>query len=453
MNKALIVPAGCVLLAMLLGSVPATELHSPLLPRPVVPDKGTKTVKRQDLPRPDMVVAADGSGDFKTIQAAVASVPRDNRERVVIFIKDGIYKEKIRVDASWITLRGQSRQGTRLEFAQLNDDFVKNPDKIGRAVINVNGNDFVVENMTVVNTAGVVNQHAFTIYGRGDRTVIVDSDILSEGGDTVSLWLGQSGRYYHTRCHFRGAVDFLCPRGWCYVSDSTFFETRSTAAVWHDGSRNKDMKLVLRKCRFDGAKGWYLARHHHDAQFFLVDCTFSATMIDRAPFRVIYPLDGGKPSDSDKKKNADHDKTNLWGERAYYWNCHRDGGDYAWHKDNLAQAPGSPAAQDITAVWTFGGQWDPENRSGPRIRAVVIQGGKVALTFDESVTVKGKPRLLLSDGGFADYASGSGSSVLVFKVPVAPPVGKVKAVQLNGGAIFATAAGAALRLAELVLPG
>ena len=77
-----------------------------------------------DLSKPDIVVAADGSGDFKTIQAAVTSIPATNRERVVVFIKDGTYKEKIRVSASFVTLRGESRTGTRIEFAQLNDNFI-----------------------------------------------------------------------------------------------------------------------------------------------------------------------------------------------------------------------------------------------------------------------------------------------------------------------------------------
>ena len=50
-----------------------------------------------DLPKPDLVVAADGSGDFKTVQAAVQSIPETNSERFVILIKNGIYREKVRV--------------------------------------------------------------------------------------------------------------------------------------------------------------------------------------------------------------------------------------------------------------------------------------------------------------------------------------------------------------------
>ena len=141
-----------------------------------------------DLPKPDIVVAADGSGDFKIIQAAVASIPANNRERVVVAIKNGTYREKIRVDASFVTLRGQSRNGTRIEFPQLKDDFTAHPDDIGWAVINLNhANDFVLENLTAENTASIMSAHAFTISGTGDRIVIVDCDVLSHGADTLSL--------------------------------------------------------------------------------------------------------------------------------------------------------------------------------------------------------------------------------------------------------------------------
>lgn len=131
--------------------------------------------------KPDIIVAANGSCDFKTVQDAVASIPADNHQRMIVLVKDGVYKEKVRVDASCVTLRGESRKGTRIEFAQLNDDFAQNPDKIGRAVVNVRGDDFVLENITVENTADVIGKHAFAVYGDGDRTVIVDSDVLSQG--------------------------------------------------------------------------------------------------------------------------------------------------------------------------------------------------------------------------------------------------------------------------------
>jgi len=404
------------------------------------------------LPKPDIVVAADGSGDFKTIQAAVASIPATNTDRIVVFIKDGVYHEKIRVDASFVTLCGQSRKGTRIEFPQLNDDFTNAPDAIGRGVINLNqANDFVLENLTAENTAGVIGPHAFTILGTGDRAVVVNCDVLSHGADTVAFWRGDRGRCYQANCRLEGSVDFICPRGWCYVTNCSFYEWKDTTAVWHDGVKDKDMKFVLRGCQFDGTNGWNLARHHHDAQFYFLDCRFSKTMIDKPPFRVIYPLDGGTPSASDIKRNKDLDKSNLWGERSYFYNCHRDGGDYGWFANNLSTAPGAPTPSQINAAWTFAGTWDPERVTGPTIQKISVQDGTMTLAFNENVTVKGRPRLNLGDGVFADYASGSGTSTLVFREPQGKST-EVASVDLNGGAIIATEADATLRLAQLTLP-
>jgi pectinesterase len=164
---------------------------------------------------------------------------------------------------------------------------------------------------------------------------------------------------------------------------------------------------------------------------------------------VLYPLDGGTPTAADIQNNKEHDATNLWGERSYFYNCHRQGGDYAWMKDNLAAAAGSPQAGQITAAWTFGGSWDPEARSGPAARAVAAVDGRLAVTFSEPVTVKGHPRLDLGSDEFAEYASGSGSDTLVFAVPAGRAA---KGIVLNGGAIIASEAAAALRPASLELP-
>ena len=404
---------------------------------------------------PDIVVAADGSGQFKSVNEAVQSIAKESTERIIILIKNGTYAEKVRIDAACITLRGQSREKTRIEFSLLHEDFQKNPDDIGRAVVNINGDDCVLENLTIENTAGIVGPHAFGIYGKGDRTVIVDSDVLSDGADTVSLWRGDTGRYYHARCRFRGAVDFVCPRGWCFIRDSSFYETKATAALWHDGSKNRDQKLVLRNCTFDGVEGWNLARHHHDAQFFWIGCTFSTTMNDKSPFRVIYPI-GDKPiTEAEIARNKELEKTNRWGKRYYFQDCHREGApDFPWHADNLASALGSPRPEDITPAWTFAGEWDPEAKTGPKIVKVEAQADVVQVTFDEPVTVKGKPVLTLAQGD-AVYASGSGTDKLRFPVNFAidrdAPV-EAKAIRLHGGAIIASRAAATLRHAELMLP-
>jgi pectinesterase len=425
---------------------------------------------------PDLVVATDGSGDFKSIHEAVQSIPAGNRERKIIFGKEGVYTEQVRVDAACITLRGESRTGTRLEFSRANTD--RTPGR-GQAVLNLSAtaHDFVLENFTVKNTHGQLGIHAFAIFGLADRTVLLDSDVFSQGNDTLSLWRGraenqsavnstmpdgattvwrEAGRYYHARLNVCGSVDFICPRGWCFMRDSTItaVNPNATAAIWHDGSNNPDKKFVLRNCTFDGPPDWYLARRHHDAQFYLLDCTFSKAMRDKAPYRVIYPLNGGTPTDADKKRNADYDRTNVYGDRAYFFRSHREGGDYPWHRDNLDSASGAPTPAQITAAWTFAHSWDPERRDAPHIVSLrhQAQPDKLIVTFSEVVTVRGKPRLVFINGEAAEFLGGSGTTTLEFSSPNAAFGGTVPELQLNGGAIFSTEAGDSLRLAALKLP-
>src|SRR5262249_48703894 len=144
-------------------------------------------------------------------------------------------------------------------------------------------------------------------------------------------------------------------------------------------------------------------------------------------------------SEADKKRNADNDKSNIWGERAFYSNCHRTGGDLEWFKDNLPVP-----ADKITPAWTFAGKWDPESTEGPRIIHVEPKVNHVVIQFSEAVTVKGKPKLAVSDAGASDYESGSGSDTLTFKLP-AGYQGALSEIDLNGGAIIASKASAAVR--------
>src|SRR5262245_33755418 len=53
------------------------------------------------------IVAADGSGEFNSVQAAIDSIPKGNEPRVIV-IKPGVYKERIVVpkDKRFITLKG-----------------------------------------------------------------------------------------------------------------------------------------------------------------------------------------------------------------------------------------------------------------------------------------------------------------------------------------------------------
>jgi pectinesterase len=298
----------------------------------------------------EFVVAQDGSGRFRTIQAALDAIPRDNPQWKFIIVRNGTYNEKLYINASHVVLVGEDRDRTRIVFAELRKNWRKDhPNDWGAAVVNIGDevSDVVLANLTVHNNYGALygdNDHQFAIRSGGNSTRIslLHTAVIADGGDTLSLWNADSGLYYHNDCYFEGYVDFVCPRGKNYITNSSFYAHPSSAAIWHDGSKDRSHKFVIRHSWFDGVPGFPLGRNHRDGQFLLLDNTFSSNMADRP----IYPSPAPQPL--------------QWGERYYYSNNHRQGGDYAWFADNLEKSESAPKPSAIDARWTFAGKWDPE---------------------------------------------------------------------------------------------
>lgn len=301
----------------------------------------------------DAVVAQDGSGSFTSIQEAINAAPVKTDGQYIILIKKGIYKEKLFIEKNFITLLGEDKDSTQIIYAELRSNWKKDHpgNDWGSAVVNVGNKvtDLIIANLTIYNNYGSLygnNDHQFAIRGGGTRVIILNSTLKADGGDTVSLWNTIDGMYYFSSCYFEGYVDYVCPRGWCYITDSKFYGHNLTASIWHDGSNDKDQKFVIRHSYFDGVKGFPLGRNHRDGQFFLLDCSFSSNMADKPIFQ------------------SSADSTYKWGRRCYYYDCSGEGGNFAWFRNNLDKAQGSPSADKITGKWTFAEKWDPEETIG-----------------------------------------------------------------------------------------
>lgn len=309
-----------------------------------------------------VVVDAEGKGDYKTIQEALNSLTDSSGSARTIFIRNGIYKEKLFIIKHNVILEGEDRDKTIITYDIARDEWrCDHPDDWGVATVNANSNDITLKNLTIANDYGfnvkesrVVNCKADTVTGkktiskgghqmalrtmRTTRLKAVNCRFRAYAGDTVSPWNTADGMFYFKDCMMEGGVDFYCPRGWAWAENCTFYANTGPASIWHDGSGDPDQKTVLKNCVFDGYKGFKLGRYHREAQFYLVDCRFSKNMADTAIYRV--PVNDIK-----------------WGERIYYYNCHREKGkDFTWYADNL---PSGIQANEITVSWLFGDRWKP----------------------------------------------------------------------------------------------
>ena len=271
-----------------------------------------------------------------------------------MLVRNGVYREKLYVNAGHLSLVGEDRERTRIEFAELRRNWRKDhPDDWGAAVLNIGPEvtDLVLANLTVRNDYGSRNggedDHQFAIRSGGNATTHRDPGRgRARGRRRHAEPLERHERPLLPRGTARSRATWTtCARaGGLYITNSRFYGRNLTASIWHDfGSKDRDQKLVIRRSRFDGVPGFPLGRNHRDGQFYLLEATCSRRTWPTAP--------------STRRRRTIH---YLWGPRYYYWGCRREGGDFAWFADNLAQAPGAPDEADITPAWTFAGRWDPE---------------------------------------------------------------------------------------------
>ena len=147
----------------------------------------------------DFIVAQDGTGNFQTIQEALDAVPDLRGEQTVIYIKNGIYKEKLYLFPTKIKVKlvGESIDKTIItydDFAQKKTRFGEDTGTSGSSAIFLYGNDFIAENITFENTAGPVGQ-AVAARIDGDRAIFKNCRFL--GFQDTLFPHGEKSRQYY----------------------------------------------------------------------------------------------------------------------------------------------------------------------------------------------------------------------------------------------------------------
>lgn len=154
-----------------------------------------------------IVVAQDGSGDYRTIQEAITSRPDHSQVRIVIFVKKGTYHEKV-VIPTWktnIALVGESKEETVIT----NDDYSGkgSHNTFTSYTVLVQGNDFRAENITFENSAGTGVGQAVALHVEADRCVFKNCRLIANQ-DTLYVGVDNS-RQYFVDCYIEGTTDFI----------------------------------------------------------------------------------------------------------------------------------------------------------------------------------------------------------------------------------------------------
>ena len=154
----------------------------------------------------DFTVAKDGSGDFKYIQDAIDAMRVYPLRRITLYIKNGIYNEKIVLpsDNTDVSFIGESVDKTIISFN----------DYSGRGKLTtftsytakISGNRFIAENITFMNSAGPVGQ-ALALYVDADKAVFKNCRFV--GNQDTIYAAGENARQYFVDCYIEGTTDFI----------------------------------------------------------------------------------------------------------------------------------------------------------------------------------------------------------------------------------------------------
>lgn len=199
-----------------------------------------------------IVVARDGTGDYRTLTEAMEGIRAFMDYKVTVLVRNGVYKEKV-VIPSWlqhVDFIGESAEGTVITY----DDHA-NINRMGTFrtyTLKVEGNDLTFRNLTIENNAAPLGQ-AVALHTEGDRLVFIDCRFL---GNQDTVYTGAAGtRLYFLNCYIEGTTDFIFGPSTALFEDCTIHSKRNSYITAASTPADVAVGYVFRNCRLTAAEG------------------------------------------------------------------------------------------------------------------------------------------------------------------------------------------------------
>lgn len=204
--------------------------------------------ERQDT----IVVSRDGTGNFRTLQEAIESARAFMDYTVTIYVKNGVYKEKVIVP-SWvenIDIIGEDRDKTIITY----DDHA-NINKMGTFrtyTVKVEGSDITFKNLTIENNAAQLGQ-AVALHTEGDRLKFINCRILGNQ-DTIYTGAKFTRLYFHN-CYIDGTTDFIFGPSTALFEDCIIHSKRNSYVTAASTPKEAKYGYVFKHCKLTAEPG------------------------------------------------------------------------------------------------------------------------------------------------------------------------------------------------------
>ena len=223
----------------------------------------------------DAIVAADGSGDYTSLQAAIDALPDDSPMQKLIFVKAGTYEEHVYIapSKSRLSIVGEGRDRVVITDRQVSGGPKAVPVDRGATVV-VHASDVTFQGISFVNGYGVEavdGPQALALYAKGDRIALNGVRLLSYQ-DTWITTSTSNNRHYIKNSLIEGAVDFIYNSGNVYLDGDTLEINRPSGGFIVAPSHGADVKWgyvfmnnVLRPIKGMNVTDVWLGRPWHNS--------------------------------------------------------------------------------------------------------------------------------------------------------------------------------------------
>ena len=211
-----------------------------------------------------IVVARDGTGEFRTVTEAVEVCRAFMEYHKVIFVKRGIYKEKL-VIPSWVThieILGEDVDNTVITYDDhaniTNSHFpiVNSPlPKLGTFrtyTVKVEGSDITFRNITIENNAAKLGQ-AVALHTEGDRLQFIGCRLL---GNQDTVYTGVAGtRILFSNCYIEGTTDFIFGPSTAWFENCQIHSKANSYVTAASTPQGVAYGYVFNRCRLTADEG------------------------------------------------------------------------------------------------------------------------------------------------------------------------------------------------------
>ncbi|KAM3693853.1 hypothetical protein ACJW31_07G015700 [Castanea mollissima] len=157
-----------------------------------------------DPSRVQLIVAADGTGNFTTITDAINFAPNNSNDQTEIYVKQGVYEENVVIPSYKLNifLRGE---GTDATIITGNRSVVDGWTTFSSATLAVSGEGFLAQDLRIENKAGGEKHQAIALRVNADFVALYKCSII---GYEDTLYV-HSFRQFYRECDIRGTIDFI----------------------------------------------------------------------------------------------------------------------------------------------------------------------------------------------------------------------------------------------------